>query len=132
MAAAPPARSRALRAQRASAARASAKLLTHSRANECQRIVERELRAFGVASAAVFELAGVHAALTHDQPVRNADELCVRELDARTGVAIVVEHFDAGGVELRIQLVGNFADTFRLLGSDGHEHDLEGSDRLRP
>src|SRR5689334_17902843 len=95
-----------------SASAASATLFRHPRANECQRIIERELGAFGVAPPAIFELAGIDAALAHDQPVRNADELRVREFDARAGIAVVEEHFDAGGVELRVQFLGNFANTF--------------------
>src|SRR6185312_7449633 len=130
-AAAPPARSRALRA-RVSAARERTTLFPHSRANERERIVERELGAFGIPPSAIFQLAGFHAALAHDQAMRNADELRVREFDARAGIAVVVEHFDAGGVELGVQLVGDFANTFRLLGSDGNEHHMEGRDRLRP
>ena len=50
-----------------------------------------------VAPVAVFELAGLEAALADDQAVRNAEQLRVGELDARARVAVVVQHLDAGG-----------------------------------
>ena len=60
---------------------------------------------------AVFELAGLEAAIAHDHAVRNADELGVRELDARPLVAIVEQHVDAGGQEFVVEAFGGFTDT---------------------
>ena len=60
---------------------------------------------------AVFELAGRDAAIAHDHAVRNADELGVRELDARTLVAIVEQDVDARGEEFVVEAFGGFTDS---------------------
>ena len=57
-------------------------------------------------------LPAVEAAIAHDHAVRNADELGVRELDARTLVAIVEQHVDARGQELVVEAFCGFTDTW--------------------
>src|SRR5882724_13688873 len=82
----------------ASAMRAQSR--SHVRADECERIVEREFLAFRITSIAVFELACFQSALTDNHAVRNTQQLRIREFDPWTGVAIVVQHLDPGGSEL--------------------------------
>ena len=69
--------------------------LSHPRANERERIVGRKLRALGVASAAILEFPALEAALAHHDPVGDAQQLGIGELDARAGIAIVVENLDS-------------------------------------
>ena len=59
-------------------------------------------------------------------------ELRVRELDARARVAVVVAALRCRRRELGVQPVGGFTDALGLRRVDGHEHHLEGRDRLRP
>src|ERR1700716_1504770 len=85
------------------------------RADECERIVEREFLAFRITSIAVLEFACFQSALTDNDAVRNAQQLRIREFDPRAGVPVVVQHLDSGGSELRIQPVGDLAHPCRLL-----------------
>src|SRR5882724_11642382 len=102
------------------------------RADECKRIVEREFLAFRITSIAVFEFAGFQSALTDNHAVRDTQQLCIREFDPRAGVAIVVQHLDTGGSELRIEPIGDLAHPCGLLRAYGHQYDLEWCDRFRP
>ena len=69
--------------------------------------------AFG-ATMAVFEQALFQATIAHDHAVRDADELGVRELDARPLIAIVEQHVDSRGGEFGIEAFCGFLDTLRL------------------
>ena len=60
---------------------------------------------------AVFELAGSDAAVTHDHAVWNADELGIRELDARPLVTIVEQYVDSRGQEFGIDAFSGFTDS---------------------
>ena len=44
----------------------------------------------------IFERAGLQAALADHDAVRNAEQLRIGEFDTRSGVAIIVQHLDAG------------------------------------
>src|SRR5580704_9532474 len=83
----------------------------HARTQEGERFVRGELGAGAVAAMAVLELARLEAALAHHQAMRDAEQLGVREFDAGARVAIIEQHFDAGGGELGVQAVGGGADT---------------------
>src|SRR5260370_41286125 len=61
---------------------------SHARADECERIVEREFLAFRITSIAVFEFACFQSELTDNHAVKNAQQLCIRELYPRAGVAV--------------------------------------------
>ena len=61
-------------------------------------------------AVAVFELAGGDAAVAHDHAVRDTDELGVRELDARTLVAIVEQNVDSRGQQFVVEAFGSFTD----------------------
>src|SRR5579863_6939436 len=76
---------------------AGATLAFEARANESKSAVRRELRARRFAALAVFELAGIQAALGHHQAMGDSQQLRIRELDAGTRVAVIVEDLDAGG-----------------------------------
>src|SRR5580658_2384963 len=101
-------------------------------AHEGECLVQGKLGAGAVTARAVFEPARLQAALGHHQAVRDAEELGVGELDARAGVAVVVQHLDAGGSELGVQPVGDFTDTGGLLQVESNKDELEGRDRIRP
>src|SRR6266480_3299217 len=103
-----------------------------ARAHEGERAVRGEFGARALASLAVFESAGIEAAIRHHQAVRDAQQLGIGELDARTCVTVVVEHLDSGGGELGIQAVAGFADTRGFLQVQGYQHHLEGRDRRGP
>ncbi len=77
-----------------------------------ERIGQRKLFGRFRAPVTVFELAGREAAIAHDHAVRNADELGIRELDARALVAIVEQHVDACGQELVVEAFGGFTDSW--------------------
>src|SRR6185312_4108202 len=100
--------------------------------DEADGLIGRELRALAVPAIAVFQAAGLETPIPDHQPMRNAEELCVGEFDARTGIAVVVEHLDALGGELVVEAIGNFSHPRGLLQIERDEHDLEGCQRLRP
>src|SRR3569833_3204422 len=79
----------------------------HALPDKRERIVEREFLALRVTPAPVFELTRFQPALSDNQAVRDAQQLRVGELDARTGVAVVVQHFDSSSSELGIEPVGD-------------------------
>src|SRR6195256_4291723 len=103
-----------------------------ARAQKRERGVRGELGARAIASLAVFESAGLEAAICHHQPVRDAQQLRIGELDARACVTVVVQDLDSGGGELGIQAVADFADTSGFLQVQGYQHYLEGRDRCGP
>src|SRR6266478_1568228 len=103
-----------------------------TRAHEGERVVRGELGARAIASLAVFESAGIEAAIRHHQAVRDAQQLGIGELDARARVTVVVQDLDPGGGELGIQAVADFADTRGFLQVQGYQHYLEGRDRCGP
>src|SRR5882757_5344909 len=105
---------------------------SHARADEFERIVEREFLAFRITSIAVFEFACFQSTLTNHEAVRDTQQLCIREFDPGAGVAVVVQHLDPGGSELRIEPIGDLAYPGGLLCAYGHQHDLKWCDRLRP
>src|ERR1700716_397572 len=109
-----------------------ARSTSHVRADECERIVEREFLAFRITSIAVLEFACFQSALTDNHAVRNAQQLRIREFDPRARIAVVVQHLDPGRSEFRIEPVGDLAYPCRLLRAYGHQHDLKWCDRLRP
>src|SRR6516162_2155877 len=74
-----------------------------------------EFGAGGVAAVTVLEPPGLEPTLRHHQSVRDAKQLRVRELDSGAGVAVVVEDLDAGGAELLVQAIADFANTGGLL-----------------
>jgi hypothetical protein len=45
-----------------------------------------------IPSMPVLEFSTIQAALTDDHPMRDADQFCIRELDARAGVPIIEQH----------------------------------------
>src|SRR6185437_2352186 len=100
--------------------------------DECHGFVGRELRALGIAAIAVLQAAGLQAPIADHQPMRDAEQLRVGELDAGAGIAVVIEHLDAAGGELVVEAVVNFAYPGGFLQVERHEHHLEGSQRLRP
>src|SRR4051794_11005629 len=85
---------------------------SHARADEGGRIVEREFLAFRITSIAVFELACFQSAVTDNQAVWNAQQLRIRKFDPRAGIAVVVQHLDSLGSELRIEPVGDLPDPY--------------------
>src|SRR5882672_509227 len=101
-------------------------------AHEGGRLIRGELGARAVAPLAVFESAGIEAAIRHHQAVRDAQQLGIGELDARARVTVVVQDLDSGGGELGIQAVADFADTRGFLQVQGYQHYLEGRDRCGP
>src|SRR5882672_5149937 len=103
-----------------------------TRAHEGGRLIRGELGARAVAPLAVFESAGIEAAIRHHQAVRDAQQLGIGELDARARVTVVVQDLDSGGGELGIQAVADFADTRGFLQVQGYQHYLEGRDRCGP
>src|SRR5439155_2235868 len=127
----PRAASAKTRSARARAARVAGSS-PEARAHEGERAVRGKFGAGALASLAVFESAGIEAAIRHHQAVRDAQQLGVGELDARTCVTVVVEHLDSGGGELGIQAVADFADTRGFLQVQGYQHYLEGRDRRGP
>jgi hypothetical protein len=64
--------------------------------------------------------------------VRNAEQLGIRELDARALVTVIEQHVDAGGEQFVVEAFGGFTDTRRLRGVDRDHDHLEGRDRVRP
>src|SRR3954468_177585 len=107
-------------------------LSSHARADEVECIVEREFLALRVTPAAVLELARFQPTLSDNQAVRDAQQLCVGELDSRTGVAVVVQHFNSSSSKLGIEPLGDLAYPFGFLHAHGHEHNLEGRNGIRP
>src|SRR5215472_12296252 len=101
-------------------------------AYEGERFTGGEFRAGGVTAVAVLEPSALEATLRHHQAVRNAEQLRVRELDAGARIAVVVEDLDAGGAELLVEAVADFADTGGFLQIERYQHQLEGGDRRRP
>src|SRR2546423_4419209 len=67
---------------------------SHARADECERIAEREFLAFRITSIAVFEFACFHSALADDDAMRNPQQLRIGEFHSRPGIAVVVQHLD--------------------------------------
>ena len=93
----------------------------------------RELFGGFRAAMAVFELAGCQAAVAHDHAVRNADELGIRELDARPLVAIVEQHVVLPRPGVRHRGVQRFHWTRCDFGALMRDHDhLEGRNGVRP
>src|SRR5882762_11262603 len=127
----PSAASAITRSGRTRAARVAG-LNSEARAQEGEGGVRRELGARAIASLAVFESAGLEAAIRHHQPVRDTEQLRIGELDARACVTVVVQDLDSGGGELGIQAVADFADTSGFLQVQGYQHYLEGRDRCGP
>src|SRR4051794_40875370 len=78
---------------------------SHARADECERIAEREFLAFRITSITVFEFACFQSAISHDHPMRNPQQLRIGEFHAWTGIAVVVQHLDPGGGEFSVQAV---------------------------
>src|SRR5260221_12362535 len=100
--------------------------------NIAYRIRRRDIRRFGLGAVTIFENPRGEAPFPDDDPMRNSDEPGIGEFHARTGVAIVEQYVDAGGVELLIQGIGRLLDAGRLLVIDRHQAHLERRDRLRP
>ena len=63
----------------------------------------------------VLETTGVEPALRYHQAVGDAEQLRIGELDSRPRIAVVVQNLDAGGTELGMKAVTDFADTGGLL-----------------
>src|SRR5690606_30535081 len=59
-------------------------------------VIDGDLGGLAAAPLPVFEPAGRQSAVTDDDAVGNAQQLGVGELDAGPGVAVVVQHVDAG------------------------------------
>ena len=72
------------------------------RADEREGLVLGEVFACRGSTVAVLECPGAEPALTDDDAVWNAKQLRIGEFNAGTRIAIVVQHFDAGGAELGI------------------------------
>src|SRR5438309_6694070 len=102
-----------------------------ARAQEGKRLGLRELGAGAVAPVAIFELARLEAPIGHHQPVWDAEQLRVGELDARARVSVVVQHFDPGGGELGIQAVADLANTRGFLQVQRHQRSEEHTSELR-
>src|SRR5258708_24736171 len=100
--------------------------------NIAYRIRRGDFRRFGLAAMTIFQIPRGETALPDDDPVRNSDELGIGEFNARTGVAIVEQYVDAGGIELLVQRIGGLLDERSLLGIDRPQDHLERLDRLRP
>jgi hypothetical protein len=80
-------------------------------ADEADGICERKfLRGFRT-SMAIFEFACRDAAIAHDHTVWNADELGIRELDARPLVTIVEQYVDSRGKQFGVKAFGGFTDS---------------------
>src|SRR4029077_15462897 len=103
-----------------------------ARAQEGERFIGGKLGTAAVTAMTVLEPSGVEPALRDHQTVWDTEELRVRELDPRPRIAVVVEHLDAGGAQLGIQAVADFADTGGLLQVERHQHELERRNRLGP
>jgi len=50
--------------------------------------------------------------------MRDAEQLVVRELDPRAGIAVVEQDLDAGGLQLAVQAFGDLADALGFLQVD--------------
>src|SRR5438309_4323366 len=96
-----------------------------------QRGLHTELLAF--AGGAAFELdhAAVEALWAEDELPREADQVHGRELGAAALVPLVVEGVDAGGLELRVEVVGRAGAT-GVVGAHVDEADLERRDGFGP
>src|SRR5262245_36927552 len=101
-------------------------------AQELDHAVDRHVLRFGVAPVPVFELARVEPALRDHDAMRNAEELRVGELHSGPRVAIVEQRLETRGAQRFVQLLGRLAHARGFLQVDGHQHHLEGRDRLRP
>ena len=64
--------------------------------------------------------------------MRDAEQLVVRELHARAGIAVVEQHFDAGSREFAVQALGDLADALGLLQIDRDQRHGERGDGLGP
>ena len=62
----------------------------------------------------------------------NSDELHVRELHARSFIAIIHEGVDAGGAQIGVQLVGRRADDLALVAVERNDDQAPGRDRIWP
>src|ERR1700676_1396302 len=100
--------------------------------NIAYRIRRGDFRRFGLAAMTIFQIPRGKASFPDDDPMRNSDELRIGEFEARTGVSIVEQYVDAGGIELLVQRIGGLLDERRLLVIDRHQDDLERRDRFRP
>src|SRR5580700_11978890 len=103
-----------------------------ARTDELEGRLLRDVHAVSAAAMAVFERAGVEAALADDHAMRNTQQLSVRELDPGTGIAIVIQYLDAGSAELGIERLGRCPNPWRLLQIERHQVHGERRDRIRP
>ena len=78
----------------------------------------------------VFKISGGETAFADDNSMRDSHQLGIGEFDPRTGIAVVEQHIEAGGIELLVQRIRGFLYTGRFLVVDGHQNDLERSNRL--
>ena len=63
---------------------------------------------------AILEFSGSETPLTDNQTVRDTDELCVGELNARAYISVVQQHLKTLGPELPIQC---FSGLFDRIGN---------------
>ena len=85
--------------------------------NIAYRIGGRNFRRLGLAAVTIFEISRIEAPIPDDDPMRDAHELGIRELDPRSGIAIVEQDIDAGVLELPIQRIGRFPGPAPTSGS---------------
>src|SRR6185312_12372362 len=105
---------------------------SQTRANESERIGCGKFRALRVSSMTILKLSRLQAALAHDEPVGDSEQLGIGKLDPRPCVTVVVQHLDSACGERRVEPIGRFPHAGGFLLADGNQDHLERGDRLRP
>src|SRR5690606_6089234 len=85
------------------------------------QVIDGDLGGFAAAAMAVFQANGGQPAVADHDAVGDAQQFGVGELHARTGIAVVIKHIDAGGVERGIQRVGLAAHGLGTVMVEGDE-----------
>src|SRR5476649_587996 len=101
--------------------------------DERQHVSDSQGLCVRLGAALVFKIAFSQTTVTDHDAVRNPDQLHVGELDTRAGllVAIIEQHFETGGGQFGVQLVGCLANSFGFV-AQGHQRDLERCQRVAP
>ena len=74
---------------------------------------------------AILEPPGVEAAVGDHDPMRDAEQFRVCELDARPRIAVIEQHFETDRLQVGVELLGGSSDPWRLARVERHHHDAE-------
>src|SRR5699024_354250 len=88
----------------------------------------REVLIFAGPASAVFESAGIQPALADDNPVRDADQLHVCELDPGARIAIIPEDVEAELPQLIVEQLAGCGGTFGFVHVQRYQRDVEWGD----